>query len=188
MWSKWQHTPRQSPWQSVHIEYGTFLFDKTYVACKHRLQFCLKFYEIPCEPEPLSGMEYTSCVASGKLNYTMILCTYNICTETSITVSFPWIIKSQTFEVKSRARSHARTHAHAPQSTESRNRLTLNCTHTSKYTSLWTCVLSPHNMSSLTHRPNKYCLPSSCSRTPSFDTEFSGSCPLYLQFIWLFPL
>jgi hypothetical protein len=73
LWSKWQHTLWQSPWHSVHIEFGTFLSVKTYVACKRRLQFCLKFYEIACEPEPLSVMEYTCCVAAGKLNYTMIL-------------------------------------------------------------------------------------------------------------------
>jgi hypothetical protein len=94
--------------------------------------------------------------------------------------SFPCIIKSQMFLVKSYmsfpnvTHTHTHTHTHTyththTESTSSRKRLTSNCTHNSKYTSLWTCVSSPHNMS--------------CSQTPSFFAEFSGSCPTIYNFI-----
>jgi hypothetical protein len=165
--SKWQHTLWQRPWHLVHIEYVTSLFDKHYVACKRRLQSRSRFYEIPCEPEIFSVMEYICYVASGKLNRTHILCIYNICTEISITVFHfiaslnlkrSWLNLIRRFQT-SHTHTHTNTHTH---STSSRKRLTIICMHTSKYTSLRTCVFSPHNMSSSTYRTNKYCLPPSC--------------------------
>ena len=63
------------------------------------------------------------------------------------------------------------------------NRLRINCTHISKHTSLWNCGLSPLQFNFLHRQRKANCLPAS-----SLSFEDPGSCPLHLQFYWLFPL
>ena len=71
--------------------------------------------------------------------------------------------------------------------TSSTDRLSIICMHISEHTSLWTGVLSHHNMSSSTHKPNENCLPPTCSQTASLSIAIPGSCPLLSTILLVLP-